>query len=891
MQLWPRCIIDKSMPVHILSTKLYCPAVHENLVSRQRLVEQLNIGLKKPLTLISAPAGYGKSTLLSEWRASPTGQSHQLAWLSLDPDDNEPVQFLAYLIAAIRSVKPGYADTLLSSIQAPQLAPPLVILTNLINELSQLDKPLVLVLDDYHVINTPEVHEDMAFILDHAPIHLHLVILTRADPPLQLARLRARNLMYEIRSSDLRFTYSEAEMFLKKIMGLELSEEDVKVLERCTEGWAAGLQLAALSIRAQRSVEGFITALDGSDRFIVDYLAEEVLARQTDTVREFLLKTSILDRMTASLCEAITGLHNCQEMLEKLDRDNLFVIPLDNERQWYRYHSLFSTVLRAYLGRLHPKSIPNLQQRVSEWFADHGFVEEAIHYALAASDFSRAADMIEGIAWTWLNQGKVFNLLKWTALLPDEQVVTRPNLGIVYVWALFISGKEDQMVPRLQQIEGSLSKQEGGEVTLLRAIGARWRGHVKESLLLTKQAINQLPENQSLLIGQAWFNLGMLYRGINVVKAQQAFGRSYATNEYRKDIQGALKALFHQGTMFIFQGSLNRASVVFKHAVELSKELPYCNGAGFARFGMAELNFEWNDLATAAGLLDEVNKLAQDGEMDELHFDTVLELARIHRIREKWLEAQAMLDLGERLVNQAVQSAQMRVHSFLTIPVMHEQVCLWIRQGKKDLITSISEAWPVVESVPLHYRLTQLTTQARIHIYRQEFSPALAVLDVALHLANEAKMAGLSIRVLRSIAYFLTSEIEHALSEIREVLALAEPEGYIRVFLDEGEPMENLLRHAASKGIHPAYIRKILSSAAPATEGIKPTQPLIEPLSERELEILRKVAAGKSNQQVAEDLFLAVGTVKRHLSNIFGKLNVQSRTECIARSRELNLLD
>jgi LuxR family transcriptional regulator, maltose regulon positive regulatory protein len=873
----------------LLTTKLYFPTARPSLVARPRLVERLQAGLYGQLTLISAPAGSGKTSLMSEWR-SGAGSKMSVAWLSLDAEDNDLSRFSIYLVTALGSLGSGIGQTVLASLQGSQPPSYQAILTSLINELSLRSEPSALVLDDYHVITSALVHRSVNFLLDHLPLQLHLVIITRADPPLPLARLRARNQVTELRASDLRFTPEEAGIFLNTAMGLELSIEEIAALEDRTEGWIAGLQLAALSMQGSKDVKGFVSAFTGSNHYIFDYLAGEVLNRQPDSERKFLLQTSILERMTAPLCDAITNEGNGQEILEKLERENLFVIPLDDERRWYRYHHLFASMLRAQLGRQNLAIIPSLQQRACEWCAGQNLIEEAIFYAMASHDYSRAADLLESNSWIMLNQGKVFSVLKWITALPAELVTARPKLEVVQCWALFISGKEDLMATHLHKIEARTSQPESGDEILLLALGARWRGNAQESLKLTERALARLPENQSILHGQAWFNRGMVYRETNTIKAQQAFGQSSSISETRKDIQGTLKAMYFEGTMFRLGGALHRSEAVFKRTLELAYETPFFNGGGYAHLGMAEITYEWNDLTETFRHLSAAMRLAEEGELDELHFHASLASARLYRARGEWPQAQEMLDQAEQLASQAIQSAQMRVHTYLTIPVLQEQTCLWMARGKGELALANLELTSATEGIPLLYRQAKQTTLGRILIFQHKYEEALVILDQALDESEKAHLAGVSIKLLRADALIKSGKTELALLELERTLSLAELEGYTRVFLDEGEPVRNLLRHAASKGIHTACVRRLFTAENPAEPGINSEQTLIEPLSERELEILQLVASGKSNQQIAEQLFLAVGTVKRHLSNIFGKLNVQSRTECLARLRELDLL-
>ena len=723
------------------------------------------------------------------------------------------------------------------------------------------------------------------------PPNLHLVILTRADPPFPLARLRARNQLTEIRAADLRFTSDEVVEFLSQTMRLSLTAEDATSLETRTEGWIAGLQLAALSLQGSKDAGGFIKTFAGSNRYVMDYLTEEILQQQPESVRTFLLRTSILRRMNGALCDAVTGQRDGEQMLVELERRNLFVIPLDAERLWYRYHHLLSDLLLIHFRKESEDLLDQSYLRASEWCAQNDLLDEAIQYALAARDFARAAELIEKNAWDWLNRGHVSIVLNWITQLPEEQFSIHPKLGILQVWAMFISSQEDKLVTRLQAIVKKMVSQTDGDETLLKAIISRWHGDYQKSLDLIEQAMGQLDEGQLLLQSQAWFNRGMVYREMDIPKAQQAFGRSSAISMSQSDIQGALKSLFFEGTMFRIQGNLHRSAEVFHCVLELSEGRYFPNGIGYAHLGMAELTYEWNDLAETDRHLKEAYRLALEGKLDELHFNVALALARVHRVRKEWTEAQRMLDRAEQLAYQATQSAQMRVHSFLGIPVLQEQASLWLAQEKKKQTFTLLESFPITTNYPLAYQLIQQTTHARILIVQQRRREALTILNRMVERAKAARMVLPSINLLKALTYLADGDIENALLDVGETLALAEREGYVRVFLDEGAPMADLLRWAGSRGIAPKYV-VILLSKFEGESGAAPVikQPLIEPLSERELEVVSLLANGLSNQDIAEKLFVSVGTVKAHTSNIYRKLEVSSRTQAIARAKDLGLL-
>ncbi|MGD8398656.1 MAG: LuxR family transcriptional regulator, partial [Anaerolineae bacterium] len=536
----------------LLQTKLYIPPIRRELVSRPRLIERLNAGLNGCLTLVSAPAGYGKTTLVTQWLNSTKCPS---TWLSLDESDNDPTRFLVYFVAALRTVDADIGKGVLSALQSPQPPPVEAVLTSLINDAAAIPDRILLVFDDYHLIESPPVDNALTFLLEHLPAQMHLVIVTREDPHLSLARLRARGHLTELRAADLRFTASEAADFLNQVMGLELAAEDIAVLERRTEGWIAGLQLAAISMQGREDTAALIKSFAGSHRHVLDYLVEEVLKQQSESIQTFLLQTTVLDRLTGSLCDAIlgrgaddqrsTGDRNTfalqlpsssasgQEILEHLERSNLFVVPLDEERRWYRYHHLFADLLRQRLHQTQPEQVPILHRRASKWYEQNGFVDEAIEHALRAEDFERAADLVEGRAETPWGRGEQIRLQGWLEALPAEQVLSRPQLCIFHAWGLFASGQQSAAEQSLQAAERALERTAGretdaapakrvrmpvsdmtkiqGRAAAVRAFMASFRGDVSEIIQYSRQALDRLPEQDLVWRSSAAIALGDAY--------------------------------------------------------------------------------------------------------------------------------------------------------------------------------------------------------------------------------------------------------------------------------------------------------------------------------------------------------------------------------------------
>ena len=516
------------MVSRLLTTKFYVPQTHPNLVPRPRLSERLREGMGRKLTLISAPAGFGKTTLLSEWRMIHLESERALAWVSLDGGDNDPARFLSYLVGALRTVEAGVGEAALVALSSPQPRPIEAVVTALVNDLAAIPRDFALVLDDYHAVEAPPVHDVVGFLIEHMPPQMHLIISSRTDPPLPLARLRARGQLAELRAADLRFTVDEAAAFLNDVMGLALAARDVAALEARTEGWVAGLHLAALSMWGREDAAGFVSAFTGSNRHVLDYLAEEVLERQPEGVRTFLLETSVLDRLSGPLCDVVAGSSDGQEMLEALEKANLFIVPLDDERRWYRYHHLFSDFLRHRLRRIQPDGVLGLHRRAAEWYESHGFVEDAIGHALAAGDEGRAARLVEQNTEAVVMRSEGATLLRWLEALPEELVRSRPRLSVGYAIASLFGGRLDVVEPLLQDAERALEgspevsaespPQTGaggwladipGCIAVIRGDLARMRGDVPRATELARRALVRLPERTGYLRSKAAWNLGV----------------------------------------------------------------------------------------------------------------------------------------------------------------------------------------------------------------------------------------------------------------------------------------------------------------------------------------------------------------------------------------------
>lgn len=909
------------MATPILATKLYAPPPRPEVVPRPRLIARLDEGLHRKLTLVSAPVGFGKTTLLSEWIV---GCGQPVAWLSLDESDNDPTRFLSYLAAALRTIDPDIGEGVLGALRSPQPPPTESILTILLNEIAAVEDDFVLVLDDYHVIDARAVDDALAFVLQHLPPRMHLVIASREDPRLSLARLRARGQLVEVRAADLRFTPSEAAEFLKGAMGLDLSEEDIAALEDRTEGWIAGLQLAALSMRGREDVPGFIRAFAGDNRYVVDYLVEEVLQRQPERVRSFLLQTSILERLSGPLCDAVTGQEEGNARLEALERGNFFVVPLDDKRHWYRYHHLFADVLRARLMEEQPDRVATLHRRASAWYEDNGSAAEAIRHALAAGDFERAAGLIELAALAMLGSSQEETLHGWLKTLPDEVVRARPVLNVYYAFALLGRDGLEAAEDRLQDAERRLGATAGnskrreapavetavadkvgmlslpGTIAVARAYIAGARGDVPGVVQQARQAIDHLPGDDYLWRGAAAALLGIAYWTSGELEAaHRSFADGVAYQQKAGHIRFQVVGTHILADIRIAQGRLNEATRTYERSLRLAKEQGETVwGTADLYVGLSELHRERGDLEAAKQHLLRSKELGEHVGLPETRYRWYVAMARI---KEAQGDLDGALDLLDEAERQYVESPDPDVR-----PVAALKTRVWVAQGR----LSEALAWTRERGLSVDDNLTYLRefehiTLAKVLIDRynrdraeQSVHEAMRLLERLLKAAEEGGRMGsvIEILVLQALAHEAQGDSPAALVPLERALSLAEPEGYVRVFVDEGRPMAGLLSEAAAHGIMPAYTTKLLavleSEEHKSEEGSHrfPTESVVEPLSQRELEVLRLIARGLSNREISQRLFLALSTVKGHNRIIFSKLMVQRRTEAVARARELGLL-
>jgi LuxR family maltose regulon positive regulatory protein len=879
----------------ILATKLYIPTPRSKAVLRSRLIERLNEGLSAgcTLTLISAAAGFGKTTLVSAWIA---GCGRPVAWLSLDEGDNDPARFITYLVKALQTIKAGIGEGLLAVLQSPQPLQIETILTSLLNQISTIPENFLLILDDYHLIDSRSIDQVLAFLVEHQPPQMHLLIATREDPNLPLARLRARGRCTELRAADLRFSPAEAAEFLNQRMGLELSDADVAALEARTEGWIAGLQLAAISMHDNKDTAGFIQSFTGSHRFVMDYLLEEVLNQQPENIQTFLLRTSILDRMCGPLCEAVLLYPSIpgQATLEYLERANLFIVPLDNERRWFRYHQLFGDLLRKRLGQsLPPDGIAGLHILASEWYEVNDLMLEAFRHAAGANDIERAVRLMENRKMPIHLRGTATTILDWLASLPDAVRNARPVLWWKQAALMLTIGLTTGVEEKLQAAEAALDETAKpgvapdkttrdliGKIAVVRANLAQTQIQVDTILVQARRALEYLNPDSLSARSSAANALGYgYYWQENCVEASRAYREALSLAQAAGDMPNSILASIRLGHLQKDQNQLHLAAETYQHALKLIGDYADPN-AVLAYLGLIEIFYQWDKLEAAEKYAQQGLQLAQQyAQIVDRIIMSELYLALIRLARKDVIGA-------AQLVSQAEQTSHQKNYTSRLPNIAFFQTWIYLRQGNLDAAAQLT----LQNDLPL--------MRARVLIQQGDPGAALAILEP---LRQQAEMKGLSRRLLevmtvQSVALHAHGEKEKAVELLGEVLAQAEPEGSMRVFLDEGAPMAELLSAAAVQGIRPDYVNKLLAAFKGEMEGERPSASvpgsagLIEPLSQREVEILRLIAQGLSNREIGERLFLALDTVKGHNRKIFDKLQVQSRTEAVARARELGLL-
>lgn len=909
---------------YLLATKFFIPPTRLKFVSRSRLIDELESGLHRKLTLVSAPAGYGKTTLLSEF-ASHLGSTKnkkdkdpiKVAWLSLDQNDTDQVRFLTYLLTALQQAKIGnepFYQGLLSMLQAPQ--PPSLedLITLLINQLAKLNFKFVLILDDYHLITSDTIDKTLSYLLEHLPNQLHLVISSRVDPQLPLARMRAGNQLNELRATDLRFSSPEALAFLNHTMELELTQEDFAAIETRTEGWIAGLQLAAISLQGSQDRSMLIKSFTGSHRLVLDYLIEEVLDQQADYLQNFLIQTSILNRLSGDLCSALTGQENSQQILKNLDRSNLFIVPLDPERRWFRYHHLFGDLLRQRLKSTQPETLVTLHKRACEWFSQAGLPDEAIYHALQSNDLDQAVSMIEEQADLTWEQGQHPRLWQWLKKLPENVLEERPDLCIYQAWKQFTVGEQESAEQTLKLAESALepgsahnehvqfsglSKQRIlGRAAVVRAYMAFHRGDIAGTNAFSRQALEILDRSDRSWRSTALVALGDAYNiSGDLTSAYNVRLEAFQVSKITGNNYGILLAGMKLALTLRWLGQLQQLQILCEELAILADEngLSEIMEAGLLSAAWGEILAEINELEEALVKVEKGVNLAKRGR--EIGITGWAYLAII-RVLFSCGDQSGMEEMIEELRNFILEFP---APQWVTYRLDSWRVKLWLLQ---DRIESAVE-WANQLGLEIDAKLTYQNQRdyigySRILIAQGQFDQAAKLLPRLLEAAKNSgnRSREIEIMILQALLSQARGEHQQALDSLSQAFSIAEPVGYFRTFVDEGPPMAKLLRLAYQHEVHPEYTLRLIKAFdsdthqtqhlghAYAEQDFPP-----EKLTNREVEVIRLIAAGYTNKEIAVELVLSMNTVKVHTRNIFSKLEVTNRIQATSKALALGIIE
>lgn len=891
----------------LLQTKLYRPPVRPSLVTRPRLIGKLNSALGEDrsfaakLTLVSAPAGFGKTTLVSDWSYKC---GRPVVWLTLDEYDNDPAQFFTYLVVALQEIEEGAGDALLAMLHNQQPPPVETLLTALINEITTFSEPSILVLDDYHLIQAQPIHGLLTYFLSHMPPRMHLVLISRTDPQLPLPRMRIRGELIELRAADLAFTLEETAAFLEAATGLTFPSDTLKALETRTEGWVAGLQVAALSLQGQapHRREDFLKSFTGSHHYVLDFLAEEVLQQQPAEVQDFLLQTAVLDRLSASLCDAVTERSDSQLILQQLEQANLFLVPLDDERRWYRYHHLFADFLRTGFSDRPQIDPALLHQRAAAWYHKEGYWRQVVTHLLAADDTEGAAHLIGQIGMEMLIKGELTTVEKWLDSLPEDVVANQPRIGLTRAWTYLSKGQyqlAQEIIPvvetairdRAAQISPESMQELRGQAAAVQATLAANLRQVPETISHSRLALDLLSEDNRAMRCMVQWNLAFAYRlQGDLAAAKQMYEEAIATARAVNNHFIVIKATTGLANVQRFQGDLPLAHQTYLSALDYTDRNKASSFHTFdTHMYLASLQYEWNQLESAESTIRRGIQLSRKiGYQDSLTM-YYRQLALVQ-------QAQGLLDEAIKTIRLAADLANRHHFTRRVKPIAITQARLELQRGNLEAAVRLAEIYDLP------------SIRVRVHIARKQGRQALDLLaerqlDVPEQKGDRAHL--IMLLLLETQAYQTAGEISSALNSLARALTLANSGEYIRRFLDEDDQIANLLRQKSVHALAPAYVEKLITAFEAEEQRItQPDEtkiaiapgrdrylPLIETLSKRELETLRYLATRLSIPEIADEMFVAVSTVRSHTKRVYSKLNVHSRREAVDRADELGLLD
>ena len=885
----------------LLTTKFHTPPQRAEVVERPQLTERLNAITPGKLALVTAPAGFGKTTLIVDWINNQLPKPHQgrVSWLSLDSTDNTPLQFWTYVIAALQHVNPSLGRTLQPSLHAASPLPPIeTLLTALINEITLDRQPLLLSIDDYHEITNPEIHQGTAFLIENLPPNLQLIILSREDMPFSISRYRVNGKLVEIRAADLRFSEAESTAFFNDLLSMSLTVDDIQAINTRTEGWVAGLQLAALSLKSTDDKSAFIQAFKGSHRFLTDYLVDEVLSRQTAATQQFLWRTAILDRFCAEVCDELTDAENSHQLLRQLEQANLFIVPLDDERRWFRYHHLFAEFLRLRLHELEAQKIPDLYQRAIQWFRQAGLSREALHYALKTQDYEQAVELMDTLAPEILEHDNHMLLIQWAAEIPQALAAQQPLLCAYVGWAYLLSGELDKAQRWLDRTETNITGIDSNKERLIRGYVFAHRAYIvflhgdyTTTLDYARQALSLLPRENKAIRARTFTTLGnaLNYAG-QLNEAKKAFQEAIQIAREIDSLSLALFSYCSLGEVFRDEGRLSEAEKTYQQVLLFAEELTGQQEiplTGFAIFELGVIARERNEFDEAIKLLDKGVKLCREWQQGEALAIGLMELAETHRLHGAFAECETALNDVRQVAADISPWAANLVEGFAArLALSRGEVTKAIQWASQ---TDLDQ-----ESHEIGFeRFSDCLPLIRLHIATGHPQKALSLTEYLIARDRGIGRKGrlLDVLALRAAALIELNQTNQAMQVLTEAIQIAAPENIVRPFLDEGARLLSCLRKLPSSPYREDLLTILQERQQPSSSSPKNEQTsMVEPLNEREIAVLRLMAAGRSNSEIGEELFLSVNTIRWYASQIYTKLGVKNRSAAAARSRELGIL-